>query len=153
MPLIDVIRPERADRAAFVGGTDRVIADFDLALFVEIHLAAEIERHHLRAEADAEKRLVLLQRNGDPVDLALDEIVLVIGALRPAENHRAGMLCQGVRQGIAETRPADIEAQAALAQNISDAAGRRMFLVQNDQNRSGHRGGVIPTSMISLLPG
>jgi hypothetical protein len=101
MPLIDMIRPDLADLAALERRPDRVIADLDMALAVEIHPSAKMPRQHLAAEADPEIRLVFLQRHADPVDLAFDEIEIVIGALRSAEDHRAGMLLERFRQRIA----------------------------------------------------
>jgi GTP cyclohydrolase II len=90
------------------------------------------------AEADAEKRLVLLQRHANPVDLAFDEIDVVIGALRPAKNDRAGMVLQRRRQLAAKRRPADVERYAVLAQILADTAGRGIFLMQNDEDRQRH---------------
>ncbi len=79
---------------------------------------------HLRAEADAEERLVLAQRHADPIDLAADEIVLVVGAHRAAEDDGGGMIGHGRRQRIAEPRPAHVERIAELAQRVADAARR-----------------------------
>jgi hypothetical protein len=95
---------------------------------------AELLRQHLRAEADAEKRALLPERDFDPVDLAADIIVAVIGAHGPAENNSTGVLIQRFRQHIAEARAADIEAMPERAQHVADAAGRRGFLVQDDQH-------------------
>ncbi len=105
-----------------------------MTIRVRIDAAAKMPRQHLAAETDAEIRLVFLQRHADPVDLALDEIDIVIGALRAAENHRAGMLGHRVGQRIAQRRTADIERDAALAEEVADAAGRRILLMQNDKN-------------------
>ena len=85
-------------------------------------------RHHLRAEADAEERLVVAQRHADPVDLALDEVFGVVGALRAAEDGGAGVLVHGVRQRIAEARAADVERVAELCQHLADPAGLRSVL-------------------------
>ena len=60
MPLIDVIGPVLADGAAFGGRADRVIADLGVAVGVLVDPGAEPLGQHLRAEADAEKRLLLL---------------------------------------------------------------------------------------------
>ncbi len=54
-------------------------------------LRAELSGKHLRAEADAEERPLLAQRDFDPVDLAADIIVGIVGAHRTAEDDRAGM--------------------------------------------------------------
>src|SRR5579885_1838543 len=95
-------------------------------------------RHHLRAEADAEKRLVLAQRHADPVDLAPDELLLVIGALWTAENHSSGVPVHSLRQRIAEPRTANVERVTELAQDLADAAGLRVFLMQDDEDRLQH---------------
>ena len=138
MPLIDLVGPVLAERAAGRRRTDRVIADLGMAVRMRIDLGAELARQHLRAEADAEIRLLLLERHLDPVDLAADEIVLVVGALRPAENHGAGMVLQRLGQRLVEARPADVEGEAAAAQRVADPAGRRVLLMQDDQDRQVH---------------
>ena len=91
MPLINVVGPGLADREAGRGRPDRVVADLGVAFRMGVDPAAELARQHLRAQADAEKRLVLLQRHRDPVDLAADELFLIVGAHRTAEDDRAGM--------------------------------------------------------------
>ena len=74
----------------------------------------------------------------DPVDLAADEIGLVGGAHRSAEDDRAGVSGHGCRQRVAIARTADVEGIAALLQRVSDPAGRRVLLVQYDQDRERH---------------
>src|SRR5579885_137391 len=138
VPLIDVVGPFRGDGAAGGGRTDGVVADFGVALRVRVDAGAEMARHHLRAEADAEERFVVAQRHADPVDLALDEVFLVIGALRAAEDGGGGMLVHGLRQRIAETRAADVERVAELGQDLADAARLGMFLMQDDEDRLEH---------------
>jgi len=49
------------------------------------------------------------------------------------------VLIQRFRQGIAESRPADVEGMTKRAQRIADAAGSRAFLVQDDQYRQKRR--------------
>ena len=98
-------------------------------------LRAQMFGKHLRAEADAEKRPLLAQGNFDPVDLAADIIVGIVGAHRAAEDHRAGMLVQRFRQGIAKPRTADVEGVAERPQRIADPARSRGLLMQNDQDR------------------
>ncbi len=142
VPLIDLFRPGIDDGKTRIGRPDRVIADLGMTLRMRENLAAQRPGAHLRAEADAEERLVLLERNRDPVDLAADEIVGVVGAHRPAENHRAGMLRQARRQRIAEPRPAHVELVAELRQGTADTARRGMLLVQDDQNRLWHDRGI-----------
>ena len=107
---------------------------------MRINAAAEMARHHLRAEADAEIGLLVAQRHADPVDLATDEVLFIVGALRTAENRGAGMLVHRLRQRIAETRPPDVERIAELGQHLADAAGRGMLLVQNEKDRLQHGG-------------
>ena len=109
-----------------------------MTLRMRIDAAAKMMRHHLRAQADAEIRLLVAQRHADPVDLAAHEIVLVIGALRAAKNHRAGMIVHGLWQRIVETRPPYIERIAELGQRLADPAGRGMFLVQDENDRLDH---------------
>src|SRR5471032_2762724 len=133
-----MIRPFGADRTPSLRRTDRIIADFGVALRMRIDAAAEMLRHHLRAETYSQIRLVVAQRHADPVDLAANEILAVVGALRAAENHGAGMLVHGLRQRIVETRPPDVERIAELRQRLPDAAGRRMFLVENEKDRLQH---------------
>ena len=141
VPLIDAFGPGLDDGEAGRRRPDRIIADLGVALGMAKHFAAELPREHLGAEADAEKRLVLLKRHADPIDLAPDVIVLVIGAHRAAENDGAGMFRHGRRQGIVEARAAHIEPVAKVAQRIADAAGGGMFLVQDDQDRLLHDAG------------
>ena len=62
-----------------------------MAVGMTIDPAAEMVRQHLRAEADAEKRLFLLERHREPIDLAADEIVGIVRAHGAAENDGAGM--------------------------------------------------------------
>src|SRR4029078_7749952 len=94
MPLIHRVGPSGADAQPRLGRADRVVADLGVALGMRIDAAAPMTRHHLPAKTDAEIRLLVAQRHADPVDLALDEILLVVGALRAAKDHRAGALVQ-----------------------------------------------------------
>ena len=137
MPVIDMRRPVGEKRTPRLGRSDRVIADLGQALRVERDFGAEMLGEHLRAEADAEERPLLPQRHFDPVDLARDIIVAVIGAHRAAEDHRAGMGIQRFRQRIAEARPANVERMAERTQGVADAARRRVLLMQHDQHRTG----------------
>ena len=102
---------------------------------------AELHGQHLRAQANSQKRPLLPQRNRNPVDFPANEIIGVIGAHRPAENHGAGMVIQRFRQGIAKPRTPDIEPVAERPQRIADPARRRAFLVQDDQHRQQGCGG------------
>jgi hypothetical protein len=96
---------------------------------------AELHGEHLRAEANAEEWPLLAQGNLDPVDLAADVLVRIVGAHRPTEEHGAGMIIQRPRQRIAETRTADVETVAERAQRIADAARRGRLLMQDDEDR------------------
>src|SRR5689334_6924279 len=102
MPLINLLRPRIADRAPDLGRPDRVVADLGMAVGMRIDPATKMARQHLGAEADAEKRLVLLERHRDPVGLTTHEFVRIVGAGRAAEDDRARMLRQRFRQWIAE---------------------------------------------------
>ena len=138
VPFVDVLRPRIDHGAAGRCRADRVIADLGMAVRMLVDPAAERPRAHLRAEADAEERLLLLERHRDPVDFAADEIVLVVGAHRAAEDHDAGVIGQRRRQRVVETRTAHVERMAELLERAADAAGRGMFLVQDDQDRLAH---------------
>jgi hypothetical protein len=74
------------------GGADLIIADRGMAFRMPEHFAAKMTGKHLGAEADAEIGLVFLQRHTDPVGLALDELVGIVGAHRAAEDNRGGMI-------------------------------------------------------------
>jgi hypothetical protein len=95
---------------------------------------AEVLRHHLSPEAEAEIGLVLLERHLDPVDLRFDEVVRVVGTHRAAENHGSGVLRERFRQRIAEAGAADVEPVAALKEQAPDPTGGRVLLMQNDEN-------------------
>jgi hypothetical protein len=60
-----------------------------MALRMRKHRSAELACEHLRAETNAEIRLLVPQRHADPIDFAADKIFLVVGALRTAEDHDA----------------------------------------------------------------
>src|SRR5262245_28846817 len=99
---------------------------------MEAHLGAEIDRQHLRSEADAQKRLAFPQRHGDPVDFAAHEIIRVVGAHRTAKDHATAVLLQGPGQRIAEARFADVKAMAIAHKPLADVAGIGVLLVQDD---------------------
>ena len=115
--------------------TDRIVADLHPPFTMRRDLRAQLFGKHLRAQADAEKRPLLTQGNFDPVDFAADIVVGVIGAHRAAEDDRAGMLVQRVRQRVAEPWASDVEGVAERPQRIADTSRRRRLLVQNDQDR------------------
>ena len=138
VPLVDVIGPVLADGAAFGGRPDRVIADLGVAVGVLVDPGAEMLGQHLRAETDAEKRLLLLQRHADPIDLALDDLVVVVGALRSAENDRAAVLGERLGQVVAEPRTAHVERDVAVSKLDRDPSGGGQLPVQDDQDRRAH---------------
>ena len=96
---------------------------------------SKLLRQHLRAKADPQKRALLAQRNGNPVDFAPNEFIRIVGAHRASEDDRAGMSVQGFGKGVAEARAADVEGVPERPQRIADAARRGGFLVQDDQDR------------------
>ena len=138
MPLIDLLRPGIAHRAPDLRRPDRIIADLGVTIGMPVDPAAEMMRQHLRAETDAEKRLLLLERHVQPIDLATDEISGVIRAHRAAENDGPSMGGHGLGERIAQARAAHVEGIAALAQGVPDAPRGGGFLVQHDQDRTEH---------------
>ena len=134
--MIDAARERRgAQKVRVRRRRDRVIADFAALVGIGEHRGAQMAGEHLRAEADAEQRLVLAERHGEPVDLAPDPVeVVVVGAHRSAEDDRAGVLGERRRQRLAEARAANVEREAALRQQRADAPRRRVVLVQDDQH-------------------
>src|SRR5262249_49404648 len=135
MPLINLLRPRIADRAPDLGRTDRVIADLGMTIGMRIDPTAKMARQHLGAEADAEKRLCLLQRHRDPVGLATHELVCIVGAGWATEDDGAGVLRKRFRQRIAKAWMADVKRMAALLQRMANATGRGIVAVQDGQNR------------------
>jgi hypothetical protein len=109
VPMIDAIRPRAAQRVTGGGRPNRIIADLRATLRMRRHRAAEMPGQHLRAEADSEKRPLLRQRHRNPVDLAPDVIVRIVGAHRAAEDHRACMIGKRARQLIAKARAANVK--------------------------------------------
>ncbi|MBB3966901.1 hypothetical protein GGQ67_004594 [Rhizobium metallidurans] len=91
---------------------------------------------HLRAETDAEQRLLLLQRHVQPADLGLDEIVGIVGAHRAAEDDGAGMVGKRGRQCLPENRAADVKRIALFGEQLADTAGAGALLMQHDQHRA-----------------
>ncbi len=69
----------------------------------------------LRAEANTQEWLVLLERNADPLDLATQPVLLVVDAHRAAEHHHTRMIAHALRQRIAQGRTANVERGAKVA--------------------------------------
>src|SRR4029453_12588732 len=138
MPLVDVIGPVRTHLASGLCWPDRVIADFGVTVRVWKNASAELARQHLRAKTDTEIWLLVAKRDLDPVDLAVHELLVVVGTLRSTENDRAGVVVHRLRQRVSETRPPDVKRMAEFRQGLSDAARRRMLLMENKKNRLQH---------------
>src|SRR5262245_62288752 len=100
MPLIDLLRPGIAHHTADIGRADRIIADLGVTVGMAVDAAAEMMRQHLGAEADAEKRLLLPERHGEPIDLAPDGIGGVVRDHGADESDGGGMEGHGLWRGI-----------------------------------------------------
>jgi hypothetical protein len=135
MPVIDVIRPVRADRQSRRRRADRIVSDLRAAFRVRCDTGAELSGEHLRAQANSQQRPLFPERHRDPVDLAANVIFGIVGAHRPAENHHTGAAVERFRKRVAKPRTPDIQGMAERPQRIADAPGRGGFLVQDDQNR------------------
>ena len=131
MPLIDMVRPLLTDLEPSLGRADRVIADFSVAVRVWKNTGAEMSRQHLRAKTNTKIWLLVAKRDLNPVDLAPNKLFIVVGALRAAEDGRAGVIVHRFRQGIPETRTTDVKRIAQFRQSLPDAARRRMLLVKD----------------------
>ena len=116
-------------------GADRVVPDLDAALRVRRHAGAELHGEHLGPEANPEEWPLLPERDTDPFDLPTNEIIAIVGAHGPAENHGARMSPKRFRQRIAKTWAPDIEPMSERPQRIAYSAGGRGLLMQDDQHR------------------
>lgn len=135
MPLIDLAREGAvAEAVPMLRRLDRVIADFHAALRVRSDAATEMTCQHLGAEADAEQRLFLPERNPEPVHLAAQPGVFVVRAHRAAEDDDPGVLAESLWKRIAEPGPPDVEPVPLREQQRAEPSRRRMFLVKDDQN-------------------
>src|SRR5262245_37277767 len=94
----------------------------------------EVAGHHLRTKADSEIGLLVAQRHTDPVNFAMHKLLGVIGTLRPTEDHCTCVVIHRLRQRIAKARAPDVERIAKLRQSLTDSAGRRVFLMQNEKD-------------------
>ena len=139
VPMVDALRPVRAERMARFGRTDRIVAALDAAFRVRCDLRAQLLGEHLRAEANTKERPLLAQGDFDPVDFPANIFVGIVGAHRATKNDRAGMPIQRFRQCIAEPRTPDIEGMAEHAERIADPARGRGLLMQDDQDRQQRR--------------
>ena len=135
MPLIDTGGEGAITKGMpLLGRADRIITDLDAALRMGADRVAEMAGQQLCAEADAHKGLVFAKRRADPVDFALEPVVLVIDAHRTAENDDAGMFAHGLGQGIAEAGAANVQRRAEFAQQPADSTRRTVLAVQDDQH-------------------
>jgi hypothetical protein len=120
-----------------VGGMDWIISNLDAPLRMRADAMPEMGREHLRAEADAEQRLVFLQRRFYPSNLASDPRVPVVDAHRSAENDHADVVMKRWGQRVAKSRAPDVKLIPVRPQEPAEPASRRMFLVQDNQNPAG----------------
>src|SRR3954463_3651589 len=74
VPMIHMIGPMRADPKSCLRWTNRVIADLGEALGMRRDPRSKLLRQQLRAKADPQKRALLAQRNGNPVDFAAEGV-------------------------------------------------------------------------------
>ena len=95
-------------------------------------------RQHLGAETDAEERLVLPKWHANPVNLAADPGLIVIGAHRSTENDGTGMIAHRFRKLFAKTRPANVELIPPLCEQPPDSAGGGMLLMQDNEYFPSH---------------
>ncbi|MCX8230935.1 MAG: hypothetical protein OTJ45_03840 [Alphaproteobacteria bacterium] len=63
---------------------------------------------------------------------------MFVRALRTAENDHAGMIVKVFWEWVAEAGPAHIQLVAFALEKAPDAAGARMFLVDDAKNTLGH---------------
>ena len=137
MPLVKMLL-----RREYIGAVRRrshlAIADPDQPVGARHDGSAEYAGDHPRAEVDTQYRLAGAERHRQPVELDTDALVLAIdvGAHRPTEAGHTGMRVEGLWQGIANIRAANIEVEAALFQQSADSMGLRGRLV-DDQQESG----------------
>src|SRR5690606_1369557 len=137
VPLIDILRVVE-EMSALFSRLDRVVTNLDALVLAAIDAGAEMARHELRAEADAEIGLPFLERDADPLRFCLDEGEIVIGAHRPAEDHGGVMLHHGFGQGIAERGAPDVENAAPPAQLLRHPAGIGALLMEHDEDAACH---------------
>ena len=141
VPLINMVREAAIANAMPVfGWLDTVVPDFHAPLRMRADAMTEVAREHLGPETNSQKWRAFLKRNPDPVDLAAYPGVSVIDAHGTAEHDHPGVTVQGVRKRIAVTRAAAVKLTSLLAQEPPEPPGRRMFLVQDDQDPAPQRG-------------
>ena len=70
--------------------------------------------------------------DADPLGLAQNEFVLVVGTHGAAEDDGTAVVLQRLGQGIAEARLAHVERMAVAAEPLADMAGVGLLLMQHD---------------------
>jgi hypothetical protein len=83
----------------------------------------EMAREHLGAKTNAKEGRVFLERDPDPVYLAAQPGVFVVGAHWTAENDHADVACERLRQRIAVTGAPAIKFTALRAQEPPEPTG------------------------------
>jgi hypothetical protein len=106
-----------------LGWMNGMIANLYLALWMWADPLPKVAGKHLSAKANAKKWLLLLERNPDPIYLAPQPGIFIIGAHGPAKNHGANMLIQRFRERITKPRPPHIERIALRQQKTTESAG------------------------------
>ena len=135
VPVIDMIRPVRADRQPRRRGTDRVISDLRAAFRMRRDPRAELHGEHLRAQANSQKRPLL------PSGTAIQSISRrtkssgSLALIGPPKMTAPAWPSSVSGKRIAKARTPDIQPVSERPQRIADAARRRGFLVQDDQHR------------------
>src|SRR6267378_2770743 len=124
VPVVDMIRPARADREPRRRRAAPVITDLHAAFRMRSNLRAELHSEHLRAQANSQERPLLPQRHGDPVDLLANEIIGVVCAHRAAEYDRAGMAIEPLGTVVDTPSTHDTLPVSKRPQRIADPAGR-----------------------------
>lgn len=83
----------------------------------------EMAREHLGAKTNAKEGRVFLERDPDPVYLAAQPGVFVVGAHWTAEHDHADVACERLRQRIAVTGAPAIKFTALRAQEPPEPTG------------------------------
>ena len=141
MPLIDVIRPDLADRAALLASAG---SGNSRPRHGPRRGNPPVRRDGAPASGrrDRSRDTACFPSAAPPIQSIsrLMKSSVVIGALRPAENHRAGMVRSSVSGSGSPNAGRRISSgMPRLRSILADAAGRRVFLMQNDEDGQRHR--------------
>ena len=139
VPVIDMIRPVRADRRPGGGRADRVISDLRAAFRMRRDLGAELLGEHLRAQANSQKRPLLPQRHAIQSISRRTIIVGIVGAHRAAENHCAGMVDPAFPAADRRSAAPDIEGCPSARSALPTRPGVEVSWCRTI--RTGKRGG------------